>query len=63
MRRCVKELERVQAELVVVNAKVVRPNDVNENIELDTFVKVCAELMKKFKEGKTTHWNPDKAMH
>ena len=32
---------------------------VNENIELETMIKVRAELLRRYKEGKTYDWDPE----
>ena len=61
MRMCQK-LERVKTKLIVGNTEVMWLNDVNENIELGTFVKVCVEMLKDFNEGNIVHYNLEMAM-
>ena len=35
------------------NTEIERPTNVNENIELDVSVKVCAEIMQEYLDGRT----------
>lgn len=57
-----REIKELKSKLASFDAQVSHLLDVNENIELETIIKIHVELLEQFKKGKKVDCGPKKKM-